>query len=104
MLVNGATGALGSAAVQLLKSLGAVVTAICDTEHVELVRCLGTDRVTDYTTEDFTKDEQMYDVVLDAVGKSSFDCSSCSLEVDCGAITAGQPVSACRALGRSLAA
>ncbi len=72
VLVNGATGAIGSAAVQILKSLGAVVTAVCDTEHVELVRGLGADRVIDYTAEDFTKDEQTYDVVFDAVGKSSF--------------------------------
>jgi NADPH:quinone reductase-like Zn-dependent oxidoreductase len=72
VLVNGATGAIGSAAVQLLKRLGAQVTAVCDTEHVELVRGLGADRVIDYTAEDFTKDEQTYDVVLDAVGKSSF--------------------------------
>ena len=71
-LVNGATGAIGSAAVQLLKRLGADVTAVCDTENVELVRGLGAGRVIDYTAEDFTKDEQTYDVVLDAVGKSSF--------------------------------
>jgi NADPH:quinone reductase-like Zn-dependent oxidoreductase len=55
-----------------LKSLGADVTATCDTENVELVRGLGADRVIDYTAEDFTKDEQTYDVVLDSVGKSSF--------------------------------
>jgi len=55
-----------------LKSLGANVTAVCGTEHVELVRGLGADRVIDYTTEDFTKDEQAYDLVHDAVGKSSF--------------------------------
>jgi NADPH:quinone reductase-like Zn-dependent oxidoreductase len=72
VLVNGATGAIGSAAVQLLKRLGADVTAVCDTENVELVRGLGADRVIDYTAEDFTQDEQTYDVVLDAVGKSSF--------------------------------
>jgi NADPH:quinone reductase-like Zn-dependent oxidoreductase len=72
VLVNGATGAIGSAAVQLLKSLGAEVTAVCGTEHVQLVRGLGADRVIDYKVEDFTKDEQRYDVVLDAVGKSSF--------------------------------
>ena len=56
VLVNGATGAIGSAAVQLLKRLGVVVTAVCATEHVELVRSLGADRVIDYTAEDFTKD------------------------------------------------
>jgi NADPH:quinone reductase-like Zn-dependent oxidoreductase len=72
VLVNGATGAIGSAAVQLLKHLDANVTAVCDTEHLELVRGLGADRVIDYTADDFTKDEQRYDVVLDAVGKSSF--------------------------------
>jgi NADPH:quinone reductase-like Zn-dependent oxidoreductase len=72
VLVNGATGAIGSAAVQLLKRLGVIVTAVCGTEHVELVRGLGADRVVDYTAEDFTKDTQTYDVVLDAVGKSSF--------------------------------
>jgi NADPH:quinone reductase-like Zn-dependent oxidoreductase len=72
VLVNGATGAIGSAAVQLLKHLGANVTAVCDTEHVELVRGLGAGRVIDYLAEDFTKDEQTYDIVLDAVGKSSF--------------------------------
>jgi NADPH:quinone reductase-like Zn-dependent oxidoreductase len=72
ILVYGATGAIGSAAVQLLKSLGANVTAVCDTDNVELVRGLGADRVIDYTAEDFTKDPHRYDVVLDAVGKSSF--------------------------------
>jgi len=72
VLVYGATGAIGSAAVQLLKHLGANVTAVCASEHVELVTGLGADRVIDYTAEDFTKDEQRYDVVLDAVGKSSF--------------------------------
>jgi NADPH:quinone reductase-like Zn-dependent oxidoreductase len=72
VLVYGATGAIGSAAVQLLKRLAVKVTAVCDTEHVELVRGLGADRVIDYTAEDFTKDEHAYDVVLDAVGKSSF--------------------------------
>jgi NADPH:quinone reductase-like Zn-dependent oxidoreductase len=72
VLVYGATGAIGSAAVQLLKSLGAIVTAVCGTENVELVRGLGADKVIDYTAEDFTKDEQTYEVVLDAVGKSSF--------------------------------
>jgi NADPH:quinone reductase-like Zn-dependent oxidoreductase len=72
VLVNGATGAIGSAAVQLLKSLGANVTAVCATANVELVRGLGADRVIDHTAEDFTKDEHTYDVVLDAVGKSSF--------------------------------
>lgn len=72
VLVNGATGAIGSAAVQLLKHLGANVTAVCATDHVALVKDLGADRVIDYTVEDFTTDAQTYDAVLDAVGKSSF--------------------------------
>jgi NADPH:quinone reductase-like Zn-dependent oxidoreductase len=71
-LVYGATGAIGSAAVQLLKQLGARVTAVCGPEHLELVKGLGADRVIDYMAQDFTKDTQRYDVVLDAVGKSSF--------------------------------
>jgi NADPH:quinone reductase-like Zn-dependent oxidoreductase len=72
VLVYGATGAIGSAAVQLLKQLGAKVTATCGPEHLELVKGLGADRVIDYTAQDFTRDTQRYDVVLDAVGKSSF--------------------------------
>ena len=72
VLVNGATGAIGSAAVQLIKSLGASVTAVCGAPHVELVKDLGADRVIDNTAEGFTSDEQTYDVVFDAVGKSSF--------------------------------
>jgi NADPH:quinone reductase-like Zn-dependent oxidoreductase len=72
VLVNGATGAIGSAAVQILKHVGAVVTAVCDTGNVELVRDLGADRVIDRSLEDFTEDKQTYDVVFDAVGKSSF--------------------------------
>jgi NADPH:quinone reductase-like Zn-dependent oxidoreductase len=71
-LVYGATGAIGSAAVQLLKHLGANVTAVSGPEHLELVKGLGADRVIDYTAQDFTRDQQRYDVVLDAVGKSSF--------------------------------
>lgn len=72
VLVNGATSGIGSAAVQLLKSAGAHVTAVCAAAQVELVRGLGADRVIDYTVEDFTKDRQTYDAVIDAVGKSSF--------------------------------
>lgn len=72
VLVYGATGAIGSAAVQLLRGIGATVTAVCDTRNLALVRRLGAHRVIDYTVEDFTKDAQRYDAVLDAVGKSSF--------------------------------
>jgi len=72
VLVYGATGAIGSAAVQLAKCLGATVTAVCRGEHVPLVEGLGADRVIDYTTEDFTAHGATYDVVFDAVGKTSF--------------------------------
>jgi NADPH:quinone reductase-like Zn-dependent oxidoreductase len=72
VLVYGATGAIGSAAVQLLKACGARVTAVCATPHIELVRKLGADRVIDYTAGDFTGDGPDYDVVFDAAGKSSF--------------------------------
>jgi len=72
ILINGATGAIGSAAVQLVKYFGATVTAVCNTKNVELVRSLGADVVIDYTKEDFTNTDQRFDFVFDAVGKSSF--------------------------------
>jgi NADPH:quinone reductase-like Zn-dependent oxidoreductase len=71
-LVNGATGAIGSAAVQLLKHFGAKVTAVCNTKNVELVKSLGADIVIDYQTQDFTKTENKFQFIFDAVGKSSF--------------------------------
>jgi NADPH:quinone reductase-like Zn-dependent oxidoreductase len=71
-LVIGASGAIGSASVQLLKHFGATVTAVCGTRNVDLVRSLGADRVVDYTTEDFTRSGETYDFVLDSVGGSSF--------------------------------
>lgn len=72
VLVNGATGAIGSAAVQLLKYYSAYVTAVCNTENISLVKSLGADKVIDYINEDFTKDKEKYDFVFDTVGKSSF--------------------------------
>ena len=72
VLVYGATGAIGSAAVQIIKTLGAEVTAVCSSEHVDLVAELGADRVIDRTITDFTTDTQRYDFVFDAVGKCSF--------------------------------
>lgn len=72
VLVYGATGAIGSAAVQLLKHFGATVTAVCNTKNVDLVRSLGADTVIDYQTQDFTKTEDKFAFIFDAVGKSSF--------------------------------
>jgi len=72
VLIYGATGAIGSAAVQLTKYFGATVTAVCNTKNVELVKLLGADVVIDYTRQDFTKTGQIFDFVFDAVGKSSF--------------------------------
>lgn len=72
ILVNGATGAIGSALVQLLKQYEVHVTAVCDTRNIDLVRSLGADQVVDYKKEDFTKSSEKYQYVFDAVGKSSF--------------------------------
>jgi len=72
ILINGASGSIGSASVQLAKYFGAKVTAVCNTKDFELLKSLGADEVIDYTKEDFTKNGQHYDVVIDAVGKSSY--------------------------------
>ena len=72
ILIYGASGAIGTAGVQLARAFGADVTAVCNTKNLELVRSLGADRVIDYTQDDFTKNGLMYDVILDAVGKLSF--------------------------------
>jgi NADPH:quinone reductase-like Zn-dependent oxidoreductase len=72
IVIYGASGSLGTAAVQLAKELGAHVTAVCNTKNVELVRSLGADEVVDYLHEDFTKNGQTYDAIIDAVGKYAF--------------------------------
>src|SRR5256886_11430221 len=72
VLINGATGGVGTFAVQIAKSLGADVTGVCSTQKVDLVRSIGADHVIDYTQEDFTKGDQRYDVIFDNVANHSF--------------------------------
>jgi NADPH:quinone reductase-like Zn-dependent oxidoreductase len=79
LLVYGASGSCGTAAVQLGRHLGAHVTAVCNTKNVDVVRSLGADEVIDYTKDDFANNGETYDVILDAVGKQSFFHSRGSL-------------------------
>ncbi len=72
ILINGASGSIGTACLQLAKYYGATVTAVCNTKNIELIKSLGADEVIDYTTTDFTKIPNQFDAILDAVGKTSF--------------------------------
>lgn len=80
VLVNGASGAVGTAAVQLAKHFGAIVTAVCSTANVGLVTSLGASHVIDYTQEDFSQNGKTYDVIVDTVGTAPFSRSKVSLK------------------------
>lgn len=82
VLINGASGALGTAAVQIAKSMGAIVTAVCSSRNIGFVKSLGADFVVDYSKEDFTKNSGRYDVIYDTVGLSKFKKAKNSLSED----------------------
>ena len=91
VLVYGASGSVGTAAVQLARAYGAEVTGVCSSANLDLVRSLGAGRVVDYTREDFTRLGQTYDIIFDAVGKSSFSRCKGSL-TECGAYLTTVPM------------
>lgn len=92
VLVNGASGGVGTYAVQIAKAFGAEVTGVCSTRNMELVRSLGADHVIDYTKEDFTSGEHRYDLILDNVGNHSLSRTRSALTSDGTLLANGSPV------------
>ena len=80
VLINGASGSIGSAAVQIASYFRAEVTGVCGTTNLELVKSIGADKVIDYTKEDFTKKDETYDIIFDTVAKLSFSKCKDSLK------------------------
>jgi NADPH:quinone reductase-like Zn-dependent oxidoreductase len=90
-LINGASGGVGTFAVQIAKALGAEVTAVCSTPNVDLARSLGADRVVDYTREDFTESGERYDLLLDIAGTRSLSACERVLTKKARVVVAGGP-------------